>query len=380
MSEDFSVLAGNVVTSQGRIENSYINISNGRIQGISAVPYHTDVINMQNYTAVPGFIDIHTHGYFGVDAFDSNKKEIIRWSENLARIGVTSFIPTCVSLKLDDLVSFLEKIRGLMKSEKSGAARILGARSEGPYISIEKKGAHNPDNVRNPSSDEIDKLTSYADVLRIMDMAPELEGFPTAMSRLENCGIAVSIGHTNGTFSEVSRGISSGARLMTHFYNAMTQMDHRSPGAVGAGFLASNNYLEIIADFHHVSREAIDIMIKLRGWDHIVAITDSLSVGGADLGKASLGQLPIEVHDGVAWIAGTHTIAGSILTMHESFSNLFSIGADLIDLVKAFSYNPAKILAAKDLGDIAPGKLADINFLDDEMKVSSTMISGKIVE
>ena len=377
MSKEFSVLVEKVVTSLGEVSNSCINISNGIIDGISVKPAYDDILDMRKFIAIPGFIDIHTHGYFGVDAFQSDGDEILNWAEKLAKIGVTSFVPTCVSLKFGDLTAYLSKIRKLMSDYKGGRARILGARSEGPYISMQKKGAHNPANIRHPENDEIGKLSSaFSDVLRIIDMAPELDGFFPAMSVLENAGIRVSIGHTNGEFSQISRAISSGARLMTHFYNAMTQFDHRLPGSVGAGLLGSGNYLEIIADFHHVSKEAIEIMARMRGWDHIIAVTDSLSIGGTSSDKSSLGGLPVEVHNDVAWIEGTNTIAGSVLTMPKAFSNLLSMGTKLNDLVKVFSSNPARILGLMELGDILPGKRADINFLDRDLKIAKTMLEG----
>lgn len=244
-------------------------------------------------------------------------------------------------------------------------ARILGARSEGPYISMEKRGAHNPAFVRKINFSEIEQILDSCSVtLKIMDMASEIADFGSASAMLQRGDILVSAGHSSADFKTASVALSSGIRFITHFYNAMTQFDHRTTGIVGAGLLSPNAFLEIIADFHHVSREAIRIVVQMKGWNSVIAITDSLSVGGAEQSWLVLGGLITEMHDGVAWISGTNRIAGSVLTLDQAFRNLHKLGAGLIDLAKAFSSNPAALLGLNDLGDIAPGKRADINFLD----------------
>ncbi len=377
---DFSVSCAKIVASGGILENGFINISEGRVKSVSLNPIYETIDEFRQQIAVPGFIDIHTHGYFGVDAMESSEAEIHRWATLIAETGVTSFIPTCVSAPLEDLISFVNKVSIAGVNQGKREARIIGARSEGPYISMERKGAHNPAFVRSINFSEIEQiLDSCSTTLRIMDMAPELADFGSASAMLQRGGIIVSAGHSSADFKTVSLALSSGIRTMTHFYNAMTQFDHRTPGMVGAGLLSPDAFLEIIADFHHVSREAIRIMAQMKGWNRIIAITDSLSVGGTEQKESILGGLKTEVHDGVAWISGTNTIAGSVLTLDQAFRNLYTLGAGLNDLAKAFSSNPATLLGLNDRGDIAPGKRADINFLDPGMKITGTMIGGVII-
>lgn len=373
----FSTGANRIVTSTGIIEDGFVNVSGNRVESITGRPLH-DLLDRFNADIImPGFIDIHTHGYFGIDAMKSSENDIHRWASMIAGHGVTSFIPTCVSAPADDLINFLRKINTVRSEQSPEEAHILGARSEGPYISGIKRGAHNRSYVRGISMEEIQNLIkSSSGVLRIMDMAPELEGFNEAMSLLQSSGTAVSAGHSGADYGTSMNAISSGVRLMTHFYNAMTQFDHRSPGMVGAGLLNSGVNLEIIADFHHVSREAIRIMSAMAGWNRIIAITDSVPIGGTSDEESELGGLMTEIHDGVAWIKGTDIIAGSVLTMDRAFSNILSLGVDLPDLVKAFSRNPAELLGLNDMGDIAPGKIADINFLDSDMNIIGTLIAG----
>lgn len=377
----FSLLANKVVTSSGVIGNAFINVSGERIVSISRKPYFEEITDYSDKTAIPGFIDIHTHGYFGIDALASDESDIRKWASMIAKKGVTSFVPTCVSTPTDQLIEFIQKIGRTKEDRKPFEARIIGARSEGPYISLEKKGAHNPKYVRKISMDEINEVINRSnEILKIMDMAPELEFFNDAMSTLQYSGTLISAGHSNADFNTVSTALASGVRLITHFYNAMTQFDHREPGMVGAGLLSPSTYLEIISDFHHVSEEAILVMAKIRGWDHIIAITDSLSVGGTEQKTSRLGGLDIEVHDGVAWIKGTKTIAGSVLTLERAFMNLYSLGVSLYDCVKALSTNPASLLGLNDRGDISPGKLADINIIDEKFGVVKTIIGGNFID
>ena len=377
----FSLSANKVVTSSGVIEDAFVNVSGETITGISKEPYFDRIIDYSNQVVVPGFIDIHTHGYFGIDAVSSNETDIRKWASAIARKGVTSFIPTCVSLPKDQLINFIKKIDRLMRSRKFSESRIIGARSEGPFISMEKRGAHNPEFVRKISMDEVNEIiVSSNNALKIVDMAPELNLFNEAMSRFQSAGTMVSVGHSNADFATASLSLASGVRLMTHFYNAMTKLDHREPGMVGAGLLSQNAFLEIISDFHHVSKHAIEIVSKMRGWDHIIAVTDSLSIGGTEEENSSLGGVEIEMHDGVVWIKGTRTIAGSVLTLEQAFMNLCGEGVSLCDCIKALSTNPASLMGLNDRGDIAAGKIADINILDRKLNVIKTIIGGNFLD
>lgn len=377
----FSLSANKVVTSSGVIEDAFVNVSGETITGISKEPYFDRIIDYSNQIVVPGFIDIHTHGYFGIDAVSSNETDVREWASAIARKGVTSFIPTCVSLPKDQLINFIKKIDRLMRSRKASESRIIGARSEGPFISMEKRGAHNPEFVRKISMDEVNEIiVSSNNALKIVDMAPELNLFNEAMSSFQSSGTMVSVGHSNADFATASLSLASGVRLMTHFYNAMTKLEHREPGMVGAGLLSRNAFLEIISDFHHVSRHAIQIVSKMRGWDHIIAVTDSLSIGGTEEVNSTLGGVEIEMHDGVVWIKGTKTIAGSVLTLEQAFRNLYGEGVSLSDCIKALSTNPASLMGLNDRGDIAAGKMADINILDRKLNVIKTIIGGNFLD
>ncbi len=375
---NYSFLASNIVTPEGIKYNNYINISGSIIKSITESPLYNVRNDLKGKMAMPGFIDIHTHGYFGIDAMEANENDLHRWASLLARKGVTSFIPTCVSSPIDDIINFIEKIKSAMSSQGKNEAKILGARSEGPYISMEMHGAHNPEFLRKINVNEISMLADRYP-LRIIDIAPELENFQAALSIFNNHGVIVSIGHSNADFPTSSMALNSNVRLMTHFYNAMTRFNYRIPGMIDAGLLSKDAFLEVIPDLHHVSPQAIKIMERIKGLNKIIAVTDSLSIGGVNDVTGSIGNLKIEKRENVAYISGTNTIAGSILSMDTALKNLYNLGFNINDISMALSSNQADLLGI-NTGKIRSGMIADINIIDDDLNVVKTIISGNIVD
>ncbi|SMD31401.1 N-acetylglucosamine-6-phosphate deacetylase [Picrophilus oshimae] len=373
---NYSLLAGIIPTPDGIYNDYYINISGSMIKSITRHPDYLLKDRLNAYIAMPGFIDIHTHGYYGIDAMESSYSDIHKWASMLAMHGVTSFIPACVSSPVDDIIKFIKKIGYAMSSQDVNEARIIGARSEGPYINVKKRGAHNPDFIRKIDKNEIlSILNASNNTLKIIDIAPELDNFQEALSMFNSSGTIVSIGHSNADFNRASMAINSGAMLMTHFYNAMTAFNHRAPGMIDAGLL-SDVFLEVIPDMHHVSWESINIMLKIRGPKRIIAITDSLSIGGTDKYSGTLGGLGIDIKDGVAWISGTETIAGSVLTMERAFKNLYEHGINIDELAEMLSGNAARLLGMENYGMIWPGMIADINIVNENIDIVNTIING----
>jgi N-acetylglucosamine-6-phosphate deacetylase len=367
--------------SHGEYYNGYLLIKNGIIEGI----YNK---NKNNYTVLdysdkiitPGFIDLHTHGYYGVDSMDSSEGEMHYWAGRITEHGVTTFIPTGVSSSFDKMKQFLNKMGSVMENQKDNEAIIYGARLEGPYISLNKKGAHNTNYIRGIDINEIQELSrDYNNILRIIDIAPELEGFNDAFNILTGSNIIVSAGHTDADFAIANNAFKLGVRLITHFYNAMSPFNHRNPGMVGAGFLSENIFLELISDLHHVSKEAIEILIDQVGLSRIILITDSLSIGSSGNDSGILGDLDIELKDNVAWIRGTDTIAGSILTPDKALKNLMSMGIKPENIIPSMTSIPANLLGINNTGDLLPGKAGNLCILDKDFNVNSTLINGNIV-
>ncbi len=372
------IKSGHLISQHSILEDSCLTLDNGKIISVGSDIHGPVDYDFSEYTVVPGFIDIHTHGYYGIDSFSSSDSEIREWAQKITETGVTSFIPSLVSLPLNDIYGQFERYRTLT-SPISDGAQILGVRCEGPYLSEEKRGAHNIANLRVPETSEINEFfRKGSGILKIIDIAPELGDIRPIVELAKKHGIVVSTGHSNATYSTAMEAFEAGSPLVTHFYNAMSTMSHREVGLVGAGLLNSDVNLELIADLHHVSGEAIEIMNKMKGFKNTALITDSLAVGGAQDSKLTLGGLPVTLHDGVAWIGDTDTIAGSVLTLDNAVRNLMSLGYGLEELIYSTSGLQSNILGLKDRGSIAPGYRADLCVLDEAGNVMATFVNGEL--
>lgn len=379
--ESVSIRFGKLV-SAGRSEpKGFLNIRNGNIHSISSSPPDGNrVHDFSDFMAVPGFIDIHTHGYMGIDSMTASREDFLYWSKSITSTGVTSFIPTSVSASHEALEKFVSTVDQVMNSGELQGADILGSRLEGPFISRGRMGAHDPDSVRDPSSREISGVSEWhSRGLRIIDMAPELPGALQAIDDLTGSGIVVSTGHSDATFSQAGLAIEHGSSLFTHFYNAMSGLHHRKPGVVGAGLLSGGVVLEIIADMNHVSPESIRIAVNARGMESIALVTDSISATGLGDGDYTLGTVNVTVKDGVCCVAGTDTLAGSTLTMDTAVRNMTEKDFGFEEAIESATSVPAGVLGLNDRGALDPGKRGDVCILDTKHRVVAVFVSGRMV-
>ncbi len=379
MSDSYSINAEEIHTGRGSLKNASLTVSDGIIESVNEQQDPHPDYDLKGYSIVPAFSDIHTHGYFGIDAYFGEKQDIENWAEKLYSTGVSSFVPSLVSLPLDSILEQFKKYRNIMAGQQNGAT-VLGMRCEGPYLSIEKRGAHNPEYLRTPELDEIEELFKKGEgILKIIDIAPETGNFPEIVRIASKYGIKISAGHSNASYSKATEAFDSGASIVTHFYNAMSSLTHSDSGMVGAGLLNASVPLEIIADFHHVPPESIRIVDRMRGMNSVVLISDSLPIGGSKGGDFSIGGLEIIEKDGVAWIKGTDTIAGSVLTIDRAIQNLSTLGFPLGVLSHAAATIQAEILGLGNTGTLELGKIANIAMLDRNLKVAALIHNGRVV-
>ena len=216
-------------------------------------------------------------------------------------------------------------------------------------------------------------------ILKIIDIAPETGDFAEIVRIASKYGIRISAGHSNATYKQSADAFETGASIVTHFYNAMSNLTHSDSGMVGAGLLNTTVPLELIADFHHVPPESIRIIDRMRGMDRIVLISDSLPIGGSAGGNFSIGGLEIIEKDGVAWIKGTDTIAGSVLTLDRAVQNLSGLGFSLGSLAHAAATIQAEILGLEHTGTLEPGKSANMAVLDRKLNVAALIHNGRVV-
>ena len=340
------------------------------------IPENAEVIDANGGYVSPGLIDIHIHGYLGEDTSDGKAEGIFKMANGIIKNGVTSFCPTTMTVSMAEINKSLDVVRSLKVESKSWAgAEILGVNLEGPFINPKKKGAQAETHILKPDAKFV---IDNSDIIRLATMAPEMEsGYDTIKEITENCGVVVSIGHTDATFEEALKGIKSGASHITHLFNAQSPLHHRNPGVVGAA-LQENVTTELIADTFHVHKGLFELLARIKG-DNLVLITDCTRAGGMPDGEYSLGGQPIFVKGGKCLLEDG-TIAGSVLKLNNAVKN-FRDNTDLPfwKVVSAASLNPARAIGVDEFkGSLEAGKDADIIITDDEFNVIKTIIGGVV--
>ncbi|AWR96888.1 N-acetylglucosamine-6-phosphate deacetylase [Acidianus sulfidivorans JP7] len=349
-----------------------IEIENGTIKKI--YEGHDSGENLEGMIVVPGFIDIHIHGINGFD-FTSwdNKDDFIKnafgMKKSLLKHGVTTFLPTTVTIPRENLMEACKAIGEI--DDQS----IFGIHLEGPYISEKHAGAQDVKYIRNPDINEIKECIKFSKgKLKTITIAPEKD--LNFIREIVNLGIHPSIGHTDADYETGVKAFLLGADRTTHIFNAMRGFHHRDPGVILAS-LNFSRYIEIITDFIHVNREVVKFLIYNFGINRFIAVTDSIIATDMEDGEYSLGKTKIIVKNGIA-MTSNGRLAGSTLTMDKAFRNLFSI-IGLQNASIMCSYNPANSIGLNDRGVIEVGKRADLVVLDEKMNVKKVYVNGEEV-
>ncbi|AVQ37460.1 N-acetylglucosamine-6-phosphate deacetylase [Clostridium botulinum] len=334
------------------------------------------IIDAKGLYISPGFIDVHIHGSGGKDAMDGKIESIKVISNTIAKRGVTSFLPTTMTMAKEHIYKALDAIEQAMNMDLGGA-KVLGAHLEGPFINPKYKGAQKVDFIKNPS---FDFIKGYENVIKIITLAPEKdENFKFLKDIKENTDIVLSIGHSDATYEQAMVAIDNGISRATHTFNAMTPLNHRKPGIIGA-IMNTNISCELIADNIHVHKGAINVLTKIKGKDEIILITDSMRAGCMKNGIWELGGQKVIVKDGSARLED-NTLAGSILTLDRAVKNMKNnIDASLCEIISMVTINPAKDINIYDKkGSIEKGKDSDIVIFDKDINIRMTIVEGDIV-
>lgn len=326
-----------------------------------------------NYLA-PGFIDIHIHGCSGEDIMDAGEETLSNISKTIAKTGVTAFLATTMTMEMNKIMMALSNIREKMGS--LDGAEILGCHMEGPFISSEFKGAQDGQHIIDPSFSFIEE---YKDIIKIVTLAPERNGSMEFIRECRKNGIVVSIGHSNASYDEAARAIEAGACHITHTYNGMAPMHHRNPGVVGAAML-SDATCELIVDNVHVHPAAQEILLKLKGADKLILITDAMRACLMEEGLYDLGGQEVIVRNKEARL-NNGALAGSVLTIDRAIKNfIHNHGIAMPDVVGMVSWNPARALGIEGRkGSIESGKDADMVLFNEDIEICTTIVNGRFV-
>jgi N-acetylglucosamine-6-phosphate deacetylase len=346
-----------VIAGQIR-ENVEITVDQGIITAIN----DGDKLNAERQysgTLIPGFVDIHSHGGGGYYFSDSNPSHVKQAIDTHRNAGTTSQIASLVTA---DISTLKEQIASLIPFVVSGA--LAGIHLEGPYLSSAKCGAHNPDLLRHPVLDEVKSLIEAGQgSIRMVTIAPELEGAIESIGWLSSQGIVAAIGHSDADATTTEKAIAAGAQVVTHFSNAMSK--NLTDESMATHVLNDSTIaLELINDGVHVPNEVVKTVVA-KALQRTILITDAMSAAGSSDGMYSIGGLDVEVKDSIARLTRNNSLAGSTLTMEKAFLNFMKKdGMSLIDAVHASSTLPAKLLKLEKIGSIAVGNKANILHFD----------------
>ena len=370
------VLEGRLVLADGVVPGR-ITLEDGWIVDVEPDPLEERAIEGPIYA--PGFVDLHVHGWGGFAA-TGDAAALDGMARALLRRGVTSFLPTAPTLPADELPSFAERVRAWIPVAPEDGAQPLGFNLEGPCLAQERRGAHDPSLLRAPSELAPETIEAILDGLRVITIAPELAGALDLIARLAGADVVVSLGHSAATLAEARAGYRAGARSTTHLFNAMSGVDHRAPGLAVAALEDDGVSVELIADGNHVHEALWPIVARAKPDDRLLLVSDALPIAGTGDGTTRLGTLEVVVHDGRATIAGTATLAGSVIALDTAVRNVVASGIGLVAAVRAASTNPAALLGADDRGAIEPGRRAHLVELDDELGVRRVTRGGPWIE
>ena len=332
----------------------------------------------------PGFIDIHVHGGGGADCLEGTREALEIMARSHARGGTTAFCPTAAAAPMEQIFQLLETIREI-SSFPTGGARILGAHVEGPYFSETQRGAQNPDFLRLPSREDLERFLFYQEIVKIISLAPELPGALEFGRRMREAGIMVAIGHSDATYDEVLSAIENGFSHVTHIYSAMSGVRrinlYRVAGVIESALLRDELTVEMIADGKHLPPHLMQFVLKNKGLGQVCAVTDAIEAAGMPEGEYEIGGLEVIVEEGVAKLKDRSAFAGSVATMNLVVKTLVHlVGLPLEEAIQLVSFNPAKFLGLDyRQGVIAPEKDADLVVLGSNLEVKMTMVQGEIV-
>ncbi len=367
-----AIVGGTILMPDRAVEGCALLYSD-KIEGIvplADLPEGIPTTDADGGHVMPGLLDLHIHGYAGVDATTATPKELVRMGDALLKEGVTGFLATTMTVDTETLAKAWKDCREAMNHCKN----LLGVYAEGPFISPDKCGAQDP-RYAIPPDPTI--MAPYADVIRLTTIAPEWPDAAEAVRELTAAGITVAVGHTAADYATTRATIEAGASHATHLFNAMGPLTHREPGAVGA-VLNSPVSCELIADNHHVHPALYQPVWQMKQWD-LCLVTDCLAAGGMPPGEYQLGGQPI-VSDGVVCRRPDGTLAGSVLTLMGAVKNLYEATTiPLWECVGCATANPADVLGLRDKGSLEIGMDADIVITDRDFGVKSTILGGDTV-
>lgn len=367
-----------IFCSDFRFHNGAFQVIDGVFGEVLPETVPEEAVDLHGAKVIPGLIDVHSHGNSGFDFSDGDYEGLKQMAKFYASCGVTSFAPASMTLPYDVLAKAFATAVQLTEEAPEGLSVLRGIQMEGPYFSYKKRGAQNPNYLRNPDIWDFEALYHGCNgLIRIVDIAPELPG-AVKFTQLASQLCTVSVAHTDSDYDQAKAVFDAGATHLTHLYNAMPGIHHRNPGVIPAAVENPNVRAEIICDGYHIHPASVRLAFAMFGGERMILVSDSGRCAGLPEGS------PFEIGGQAAWLRdgvgrlGDGTIACSAANLWDCMRNVISWGIPEADAIRAATLNPACAIGAeKEVGSIAPGKFADFIVCAPDYSSKRVFLHGK---
>jgi len=386
-----ALLAGSILTPYEEIERGVILVDGHRIAEVGTrdsvkIPAGAAVIDHSDQIITPGFIDMHIHGAAGHDFMEATPAAVSAIGTFLARHGTTSYVATTITAAIDRTIEAATGLGEIVRAARTpdstagpAVAQPLGVHFEGPFLNVLRRGTHPAADIQKPDIETLKKLLdATGGSALVMALAPEMENAMALLELARSRGVRVGIGHSNAVYEDAERAIDAGATHAVHLYNAMRPFSHRDPGIIGATLMDDRVSAELICDGYHVEPVAVRLLVRAKGLQRVILITDSLSAAGMPDGTYQLGQFTVHMVHGVCRSA-EGVLAGSSIVLEQALRNLVKFtGSSLKECLPCATSNPARLLGFENQkGVIAAGADADLAVLDSNYVVTQAYARGR---
>lgn len=364
-----------IVLEDKILEDYYMEVENGKIKSFSK--NEPEEYEYLEGIIAPGLVDTHIHGYKNKDIMNAEKGALNVISEGLLECGVTSFLPTTLTDSKEKLNEAVKVVGEEYKDVRG--AKVRGIFLEGPFFTKKYKGAQNDAYMSDPDIEVLKKWKELSNgLVNKIAIAPEREGVEDFVKKANSMGVYVALAHSDASYEQAINAVDSGANIFIHTYNGMSPLHHRNPGMVGAA-MNTDTISELICDGHHVHPAAAEILMNVKGHDHIALITDCMMAGGMPDGDYMLGEFPVKVEAGTARLKDGGSLAGSILKLKDAVKNVCDWDiASIFEAIQMASLVPAKSVGVDDVcGKLAVGYEADFVLFDFDLNLLRTYINGE---